>query len=215
MSTLMKPIDDSPAPPEAQGDAGPRLYGVIDVVRPDRIAGWAIDRTDSAAALSIDIAREGKLVGSVRADRPRKDLERGGVGTGRYGFVFDLDPPLEPGFDFTLAVTARAADGFTTELRRAGGGADADPHRRLLERTFDEVRRLAEAGGRDAAAPGLDALTAVAHRLEVVQARIEATLSALSAPEPPSQTGLRMLLAATLAIAIGSLALGVYSMLVP
>ena len=77
----------------------------MDVIRPDRIAGWAIDRADSQAALEIDVRREGRLVATVRADRFRKDLERGSVGTGRYGFACELTPPLEPGFEFTVSVT--------------------------------------------------------------------------------------------------------------
>ena len=74
-------------PASAVAEVGPRVYGVVDVVRPDRIAGWAIDRADSAAAVDVDIRREGRLVATVRADRPRRDLEKGGVGTGRYGFA--------------------------------------------------------------------------------------------------------------------------------
>lgn len=212
MPTLMKPVD--PASMSPATDAGPRLYGVIDVIRPDRIAGWAIDRADGAAALLIDIAREGRHVATVRADRTRKDLERGGVGTGRYGFSFEIAPPLEPGFDFTLAATARAADGFTADLRRTGGDPGPTPDRRLLERTFQAVSRLGQPARSDASA-GLDALSDVVQRLEVAQARIEATLSGLAAPEPPSQAGLRILFAVTLAVALGSLALGVWSMLRP
>ncbi len=112
MPTLMRPVDDALTPSGVdEATLGPRLYGVIDVIKPDRIAGWAIDRSDSQAALMIDIAREGVPVGTVRADRSRKDLERGGVGTGRYGFAFEMTPPLEPGFEFTVSATARAADG--------------------------------------------------------------------------------------------------------
>lgn len=208
MPTLIKPVDAAHVAPAA--DQGPRLYGVIDVIRPDRVAGWAIDRADSSAAVLIDITREGRPVGTVRADRTRKDLERGGVGTGRYGFSFEIAPPLEPGFDFTLSATARAADGFTTELRRAGGDPSPTPDRRLLERTFAEVSRLRQQARSDA---GLDALTEIAHRLEIAQARLDAALSGLAAPAPPSHTGLRLMLAVTLAIALGSLALGAWSML--
>ena len=52
---------------------------------------------------------------TVHADRHRRDLERGGVGTGRYGFVCELDPPLQPGFEFTVSATARTADGAACE----------------------------------------------------------------------------------------------------
>lgn len=213
MSTLMKPVDAGLAPSDDPAAVGPRLYGVIDVVSPNRIAGWAIDRTDDRAALLIDVTREGRPVATVRADRIRKDLERGNVGTGRYGFNCEITPPLEPGLEFTIAATARAADGATTELRRPGGGAA--PDRRLLERIFDGVSRLRQDAQGDAQAQGLEALTAAALRLEVAQARIEAALSSLDAPAAPSHAGLWRLLAVTLTIAIGSLALGVWSMFYP
>ena len=105
----------SPPPPTT----GPGLYGVFDVSRPDRIAGWAIDRSDAAASVDgRDPAR-----GRDRSPRPRRPRTvptstKGGVGGGDYGFSAPLDPPVEPGFEFTLAAFARAADGTTQELRR-------------------------------------------------------------------------------------------------
>ncbi|MBP7003178.1 hypothetical protein, partial [Amaricoccus sp.] len=134
----------APAETPEAADGGPRVYGVIDVLRPDRVSGWAIDRADAAAAVEIEILREGAPVARVRADRERRDLARGGVGTGRYGFSAPLDPPLEPGFEFTLRVRARTVDGDVADLRRAAAtGAAPDPDRRLLERLYEELRALA------------------------------------------------------------------------
>ncbi len=127
------------------GDGGPRIYGVVDVVRPDRVAGWVIDRRDDRSALDVEVRREGRLVATVKAARPRRDLEKAGVGTGRYGFACTIEPPLEAGFEFTLAVTARAADGTVEPLRRPASAAP-DPDRRLLERIFETVGRPAETG---------------------------------------------------------------------
>ena len=64
------------SPPAAE-DIGPRIYGVIDVLRADRVAGWAIDRSDAAAALDIDILRDGRVIRTVRADRHRARTCRG------------------------------------------------------------------------------------------------------------------------------------------
>ena len=55
-----------------------RVYGVVDLLRDNRIAGWAIDRADAAAAVTVDIHRNGRLISSVVADRHRPDLEKGG-----------------------------------------------------------------------------------------------------------------------------------------
>ena len=192
-------------PADVPADAGPSLYGVIDVVKPDRIAGWVIDRRDSRAALDVEIRREGRLVATVKAARPRRDLEKAGVGTGLYGFSCALDPPVEAGFEFTVTVTARAADGLTETLRRPGARA-ADPDRRLVERIFEEVRRPTDAAE----------LREVVRRIEIAQARIEAALAAVDAPapgEPPR--GLRLLVAAALVTATASLVLGIASMLLP
>jgi hypothetical protein len=188
---------------------GPRIYGVVDVVRATRIAGWAIDRSDSAASVEIDIRREGRLVGTVRADRPRRDLERGGVGTGRYGFASDLDPPLQPGFEFTVTATARTADGASCELKRAGQKDEERPAElRLVERIFEIVSQPSEPD------PARD-LAAAIERIEVVQARLEAALAGTEAPRPASQTGLRIVAGLSLAAAFISLAIGLVSMWLP
>jgi hypothetical protein len=210
MTSMPETTDPVAAVPAVAADDGPRLYGVVDVLRADRVAGWAIDRADSRAALEVEIRREGRVVATVRADRTRKDLERGGVGTGRYGFVCDLAPPLDPGFEFTVSAVARTADGAATELRRVGASAAA-PERRVLERIYEELCRRRAAREPDAQ----DALGPLIGRLEVVQARIEAALDAVEPPAAPPMIGLRILLGVSLAVGVGSLALGLWSMWQP
>lgn len=215
MALATEPLDPPAADGEAGEDAGPRLYGVIDVLRPDRIAGWAIDRTDSNAAVEIDVLREGVLVETVRADRLRRDLERGNVGTGRYGFVCRLNPPLDAGFEFTVAAVARSADGVTAELRRTGAAGRADgtkAERRLVERIFELVSRPAEP---PAAPVEIERLDEILHRLEVAQARIEAALAAVAAPPPAIGAGMKVMLGLALGTAALSLGIGIASMLVP
>lgn len=185
---------------------GPRIYGVVDVLRLDRIAGWVIDRRDARAALDVEIRREGRTVAVVRADRPRRDLEKTGVGTGRYGFSCDLSPPLEPGFEFTVTATARTSDGSNAELRRPAGKANAEPERRVLERIYEAVSRPQPA-------PNDEKLAEMIARLELVQARIEATLGTVEPGGPDPQVGLRILAGSALALGLGSLAIGIVSML--
>lgn len=188
-------------------DPGPRLNGVFDLPRPDRLAGWAIDRASEAAAVEVEIRREGRLIATERADRHRADLARGGVGTGNYGFAVTLDPPIEPGFEFTLSVTAKAADGASAPLRR-GARPEAGSERRLLERVFEEVLR---AGSPAPADP--EGLSALLERIELTQHRLESALAALPPParEVPHRD-LRRILVATLTIALGGLGLGLYSL---
>lgn len=204
-------------PETAITEIGPRVYGYFDLVRPDRVAGWAIDRASSAAAVDVEIHREGRLVATVRADRHRPDLEKGGVGSGDYGFVADIAPPLEPGFEFTLTAVARAADGTRGDLRRGGGkSGPVSPEQRVIERLFEEVLRIGQLQARAAKTPadGLDRLAEMVGRVELVQIRLEAALARV---EPvgtkASHGGLRGILFTTLAIALGSLGVGLYSLL--
>jgi hypothetical protein len=183
-----------------------RLHGALDMVRADRIGGWAIDRTNRGAAVEVDVFREGTRVATLRADRPRKDLARGEEEPGNHGFTLALDPPLEPGFEFTIVAVARAGEA-SVELRRAGGGGPATPERRILERIFEdlaELRRQAPAAGDPAEA---------LQRIELAQARIEAALAAVEAPAPPAPRDLWTIALAALAIGAASLVLGIVSML--
>lgn len=208
-------MTDMPTRLVAEGEAstGARINGVVDVPRPGRVSGWAIDRSDPDAVVTVRIAREGRFVGEVRADGYRPDLERGGIGTGRYGFAIDLDPPVEPGFEFTVTAVARADDGTAGELRRIGRAKSAeDPGRRLAERLFEDLLRLRltiDRETRGAEVPTSDTMA----RIEVVQARIETALSTI---EPPPRSGLGgLVVAVTLSLLIGvaSLGLGLWSLL--
>lgn len=201
-------------------DIGPRVYGAFDLARPDRAAGWAIDRASASATVEVDLYREGKRIATLRADRHRPDLEKGGVGTGRYGFVAEISPPIEPGFEFTVTAVARAADGTTGPLKRTGSrSGSVAPEQRVVERIFEEVTALGRAAPPAPPPPPavaeLDRLTEFATRIEMIQIRLEAALSAVTPPKPRNDVrGLRRIVLATIAIALGSLGLGLYSMFI-
>lgn len=208
-------------PPATGPDGGPRLYGVMDVLRLDRVAGWAIDRTDAAAALEIEIRREGRPVATVRADRLRKDLERGGLGTGRYGFTCTLRAPAG------ARLRIHRDRGCPQRRWRAAGpeaprGGDAKPRPRAADagtplRGSDGDREPARRAAPPAApAPHEAAEAALAdavRRIELTQLRVEAALSAVAPPAPPEIKGLRAIAVTALALAAGSLALGLWSLL--
>ncbi len=207
--------------PAWDGDRNPGqpIFGVVDLLRPNRIAGWAVDRRDSAAAVTVEIWREGLRVAAVRADRLRPDLVSGGVGGGHYGFAADIDPPIEPGFEFTVTARARTADGAEAMLGRSTpkqGKADAD--RRLAERMFDEILRLkadvAALAGRDSRAQEIGRIQATLDQIEVVQARIDASIASWDARAPgEARTGLRIVGLGAIAIALGALGAGAWSLL--
>ena len=201
--------------PLSQSMKEPRLYGVIDVLRPDRVAGWVIDRTDAARCATVEVRRAGRLVGTVTANRPRKDLERQAVGTGAYGFVFAFDPPLEEEMEFTVAVTARSHDGVELPLQPAGHAAKAvSAERRALGRILAELAGLCD----DVAALRHDVASAertraeLQERLEIVQLRLEGRMPAAEPPGGGSTGWLAGVAVAGAVIAVGSLAVGLLSL---
>lgn len=221
MSDLSTAPTQAPAPVARDN----RVNGVIDVQRPTRLGGWAIDRADETASVLVTLYREGRKLGEVRADQHRPDLERGGIGTGRYGFAMEVDPPIEPGFEFTITAVARTSDGTEGELRPVGRARPAeDVAHRLQQRTFVEVAalgaRLSDLASRvdRAADPRIDdALIGVEEaldRIEIAQARLERRLAEVEPPVAP-RAGRGLVAAVALALLLGasSLALGVWSML--
>ena len=174
-----------------------RLYGVVDRVKPNRVGGWVIDRADANAAATVELWREGDREMVTTADRPRPDLEKAGLGTGRYGFAFDLDPPLEPGLEFTVSVVARLPNGVSLRLSHANdeSGPPVDPSRKLAERTYERVARIERiigAGVRERVEESAASLLGTVERLETSIARIEAsiaTIKATPARERPQRNG--------------------------
>ena len=206
--------------PDRAAPADIRVNGVYDLPSPSRVSGWAIDRADPDAAVEVEIFREGALLQRTRADRFRPDLERGGIGTGRYGFSVDLDPPIPPEMVFTLTVRAVTSDGRSGPLRPTGEAApNDDPLLRLLERTFDqtvalkgEIGKLRSSVATSREPPDLAELTAVLERIEVVQARLDGVAAETKAPDDPSVgPGLRNAVGIALAMSALALALGLWS----
>lgn len=205
-----------PQPPAEQA----RLNGVYDIPASGRVSGWAIDRSDPSAVVQVEVYREGTRIGTAQADRYRKDLEQGGIGTGRYGFTLDLDPPLAPGMNFTIEVRAVTDDGITGPLRATGSAASPeDPNTRVLERTFLRVAELSRQLDRVAFAPSSAPapgnaveLEAAIERIELVQARLEMALASTEPPQSGSEArGLQALAKGAMLVALIALAVGLYS----
>ncbi len=214
-------VPDTPGAEAAPAPGQVRVNGVFDLPSASRVAGWAIDRADPEAAVTVEIYQEDRRLAKVTADRHRPDLERGGIGTGRYGFSVELDLPVEPGLEFTLTARAVAADGTSGPLRPTGVLAPGeDAMRRLVERLYLRVadlsarldRLAAERGAPDLPREAADILA----RIELVQARLDlsAAASAAAAPAPPDGSWLGRAVWAALALGCVALALGLRSLLV-
>ncbi|MGP3698422.1 hypothetical protein [Rhodobacter sp. NSM] len=162
--------------------SGPPLYGVVDVLRSDRIAGWVIDRRDPEAQASVEIRIEGRLYAKVSADRKRRDLQASGLGTGCYGFSAPLDPPIEEGMEFTVSARAVGSDGAYSVLRPIRRLGPTSSEQRALARILEET-----AGCHDALqtqAENSDLIKSALYHLELLQARLDSMYPSVSDPAP-------------------------------
>ena len=89
------------------------LFGHLDLVDREAIAGWAVDAAHPDRPVELELLIDGKPSGGMLANQYRADLERAGQGHGRLGFRLKLPPGLAAGERHVISVR-RAADG--TEL---------------------------------------------------------------------------------------------------
>jgi hypothetical protein len=70
---------------------GGTLRGHVDRIEPYSIAGWAQCVDHPEIPLRVELYFDGRLAGSVLADRYRQDLESANLGSGNHGFEFKPD----------------------------------------------------------------------------------------------------------------------------
>lgn len=205
-----------------QADTGARVNGILDRPGTTRISGWAIDRADPNAHVEVDIYYDGVLLGHVSASDYRKDLQRNGIGTGKYGFKYELREAIDPDMSFAITAIARTKDGMRAPLRNTGRTAKSDdPAIRLGQRAYlrscglrQEIADLScklddllEQIGTASVDPD------VLERIELVQARLETILPREGTPRPVAQTaGLKVAVSIALLFGVASLSLGLISL---
>lgn len=220
----MSQMSEGPMPSNPNQDPSEqsRINGVFDLPTPGRLSGWAIDRADPNAAVDVEIHSQGRLIAKVRADRHRADLERGGIGTGNYGFSVDLDPPIDPGMAFTLSVQAFAADGTSGPLRAvAKAKPSTDPGQVLLQQIYQQMADMrAEMAdvrhnlSKPADAAEWQSCSETLDRIELAQARLDLIAAGTdTAPRDTGQSGLRLAVGIALASGLSALGLGLWSVL--
>ncbi|MEP1612128.1 MAG: hypothetical protein ABJL72_09415 [Roseobacter sp.] len=204
-----------------QSDKVERVNGIIDRLGSKRIAGWAIDRADPNAHVDVDIYFEDILIGQVAASNYRKDLEKNGIGTGRYGFKFELEDEIDPDMSFAISAIARTKDGSSARLRNTGSTMlSDDPETRLSQRAYlngcalrKELSELSNAlqtmiEMENANEPDTNTLD----RIELVQARLETILPKTHEPNLVNNfTGLKWAVFVALLFGMASLGVGVFS----
>lgn len=70
------------------------VEGYIDAINGGRISGWAWCRSLPSLAVEVEIRIADRLAAVARADLPRPDLAKAGLGDGRHGFSVLLDDPV-------------------------------------------------------------------------------------------------------------------------
>jgi membrane protein involved in D-alanine export len=70
---------------------------VVDKLNCQEVAGYVWDRDKPNAAAAVDISMDGHVLGRVIANELREDLIDRDMGTGRYGFHFELPPAARDG----------------------------------------------------------------------------------------------------------------------
>jgi hypothetical protein len=87
------------------------IEGFLEAVELFQIRGWTFDSDRPDDVLTVEIVREGQVIGTVSADLYRADLERSGVGNGEHAFIFNSPIALPKGCLGSLSARVPAPDG--------------------------------------------------------------------------------------------------------
>ncbi|MGI9336124.1 MAG: hypothetical protein ACR2RL_23505 [Gammaproteobacteria bacterium] len=164
--------DDAPRTGARIG-SGIVLEGYLDAVEARRVYGWVRNPDAISERCSVTVRLGDRELGTVVADRNRVDLEKAGIGDGKYAFQHALDDALDEAQRAEVTAEARSADGSATlQLERfdrtaprtAGGGP--------LDWLKPVLTRLAAHQSRSFAKQG-ETLDNVAAALEALERRLE------------------------------------------
>jgi hypothetical protein len=87
-----------------------RLMWVVDVLAPNRLAGWAYHPESPHAHIEIVIQLRGELIAQQKAERLRPDLQKSRIGHGDHGFDIEISPHIAAADLPDLVITAVGAD---------------------------------------------------------------------------------------------------------
>lgn len=89
----------------------------LETVVGDKLKGWAFDPDHPYDPVSVTIHCNGELLGTIVADKHRKDLQSEGFGDGHHGFRFQLPSHLLTGESLTFSVEPSDNSGVASTTR--------------------------------------------------------------------------------------------------
>lgn len=96
----------------------PRIRGRVDAVDGGMVFGWAYDEARPEDPLEIILLYEDREIGRTKADRPRADLQRLGIGRGAHAFVYALPDGVPDKAGALTAVAVSPGNGAEAVLDR-------------------------------------------------------------------------------------------------
>jgi hypothetical protein len=113
------------------------IVGFVEARTADRILGWAWDAAEPEARVTVALMDGETVLAEVRADRPRDDLARSGVGDGAHAFDLVVPEAVRRRAS-ALSVVARGGDGRAIPLGAPAPANDAGPLAQM-QRTLEQV----------------------------------------------------------------------------
>jgi hypothetical protein len=128
----------------AETPAPAALEGRLDAIAGGKVYGWARDRSRPDASLAVELRLDGQPVGEGSADRPRADLEAGGLGA--HAFEIETALPDDTPLERLSALVTVPGTGESLVLQAPSSGERAvdaaiAPHMAQLAQRLDQLRR--------------------------------------------------------------------------
>ncbi|CAG5003247.1 hypothetical protein DYBT9275_03111 [Dyadobacter sp. CECT 9275] len=86
--------------------------GNMEVTSCSEIAGWAWDKNYPDASVILELMEGSAVLASTTASSFRQDLKNAGIGTGNYGFSFNIPAALRDGTAHQLSIRVRSSNYF-------------------------------------------------------------------------------------------------------
>jgi len=109
-SNSSAPGQSTPSSPSSSASAKSPYYGAVDKRDCETVAGWVTDIGKPEIAVNVELYIDNKLIETIPAQNLRPDLVKS-VGTGRYGFSFNIPSAYKDGRPHTIKIGA-AGSGY-------------------------------------------------------------------------------------------------------